>query len=184
MQPFDYVAVLLSIVISLAVAHLLSGIATIIQEGIRRFSIPLAQWILFSLFLCVDYWFSVWSVHGETHWSLAYVGSLLIQASIIFVAARLIVPATAEDGALDMTAFFERYRRKYFAVIIVGASWNEMINLTLPGFGSLHLALLAAAWIVLLAIGWTWSSPRVQLAVAAVNVLLTVHYAITFVPSL
>jgi hypothetical protein len=47
MQPFDYVAVLLSIVISFALAHLLTGVARMIQNGVRRFSIPLAQWILF-----------------------------------------------------------------------------------------------------------------------------------------
>jgi len=183
-QPFDYVAVLLSIVISLALAHLLTGIAHMIQDGVRRFSIPLAQWILFSLFLCVDYWFYVWHLHGETLWSLPYVGLLLAQASMIFVAARLIVPAASDNSAIDMTAFFERNRRKYMAVVIALAAVNEFINLSLPGFGSLQVALLVGAWIVLFSVGWVSPSTRVQLAVAAANVLLTVYYAVTFVPSL
>lgn len=42
MGPFEYIAVLLSIVISLALAHLLAGIAHMIDKGVRRFSIPLA----------------------------------------------------------------------------------------------------------------------------------------------
>jgi hypothetical protein len=183
-QPFDYVAVLLSIVISLALAHLLTGIAHMIQDGVRRFSIPLAQWILFSLFLCVDYWFYVWHLHGERRWSLAYVALLLTQAAMIFVAARLIVPAASEDCAIDMTAFFERNRRKYLAVVAALAAVNGFINLSLPGFGSLQLALLVGAWIVLFGIGWLSPSTRVQLVIAAANVLLTVYYAVTFVPSL
>ena len=184
MQSFDYIAVLLSIVISLALAHLLIGIAHMIQDGVRRFSIPLAQWILFSLFLCVDYWFYIWQLHRETLWSLPYVCLLLFQASIIFVAARLIVPAASDDAAIDMTAFFDRNRRKYMAVVIVLAAINEIINVSLPGFGSLHVGLLVAAWIVLFGVAYTWQSHRVQLAVAAANVMLTLHYAMTFVPAL
>ena len=184
MQPFDYIAVLLSIVISLALAHLLTGIAHMIQNGVRGFSIPLSQWILFSVFLCVDYWFYVWHLHREANWSLPYVCLLLAQASIIFVAARLIVPAASGASAIDMTSFFDRNRRKYMAVLIVLAAVNEIINLSLPGFGSLHLGLLVLAWIVLFSLAWIWQSPRVQLVVAAANVLLTVHYAIAFLPSL
>ena len=184
MGSFDYIAVLLSIVISLALAHLLIGIAHMIQDGVRRFSIPLVQWIVFSLFLCVDYWFYIWHLHLETFWSLAYVCLLLLQASIIFVASRLIVPAASDGAAIDMTSFFDRNRRKYMAVLIVLAAVNEIINLSLPGFGSLHLGLLVAAWIVLFGVASTWPSHRVQLAMAAANVIFTIHYAMTFVPAL
>ena len=45
MTPFEYVSVLLSIVVSLALAHLLIGIAKMIKVGIRRWSIPLLGWI-------------------------------------------------------------------------------------------------------------------------------------------
>ena len=45
MTPFEYVSVLLSIVVSLALAHLLIGIAKMIKVGISRWSIPLLSWI-------------------------------------------------------------------------------------------------------------------------------------------
>lgn len=184
MQSFDYIAVLLSIVISLALAHLLTGLARLIQNGICRFSVPLAQWILFCLFLCVDYWFSIWRVHEESVWTLPYVCLLLSQAAIIFVAARLIVPGESGEALIDMTAFFERNRRKFMAVVLTLAVVNEVTNLSLPGFGSLHVGLLVAAWILLFCIGWVWQSHRVQLAVAAANVGLTAYYAVTFIPAL
>ena len=109
---------------------------------------------------------------------------LLGQASIIFVAARLIVPGVSDGSALDMTAFFERTRRKYMAVVFALAASNELINLSLPGFGSIQVALLVAAWLFLFTVGWAFASPRVQLAIAAGNLMLTAYYAVTFVPSL
>lgn len=184
MRPFDYIAVLLSIVISFALAHLLAGIANMIENGVRRFSIPLAQWIAFSLFLCVDYWFFVWHLHDQQVWSLSYVIVLLTDASLIFLAARLIVPAASGGAPIDLNEFFEHKRRKYFAVVALLAALNEAINLTLPGFGSWLLGLMVAAWIVLFSIAAFVKSNAVQIGVAGANIALTVYYALTFVPAL
>jgi hypothetical protein len=41
MTPFEYVSVLLSIVMSLALTHLLIGITEMIKAGVSRWSIPL-----------------------------------------------------------------------------------------------------------------------------------------------
>jgi hypothetical protein len=184
MRPFDYVSVLLSIVISLALAHVLTGIGRMIESGVRRFSIPLAHWIGFCLFLCVDYWFSIWHVHEELVWTLGYVSLLLTQAALVYVASRLIVPATFSDRPIDLTAFFDRNRRKFMSIVIIYAIVNEATNLTLPGFGSLLLGLMVVAYIVLFSIAWIWKSQTVQLVVAAANVALTAYYAAKFVPAL
>ena len=43
MTPFEYVSVLLSIVVSLALTHLLIGITRIIKVGVSRWSVPLVR---------------------------------------------------------------------------------------------------------------------------------------------
>lgn len=182
-QPFEYIAVLLSIVISFALAHLLSGIAHIIENGFRRFSIPLAHWIAFCLFLCVDYWFTVWHLRGQTDWTLAYVCQLLAQSALIYIASRLIVPAPTNDEPIDLSAFFDRHRRKLMGVLIVLAIVNQATNLTLEGFSAPILGYMIIV-IGLFAVAWIWKSHSVQLAVAAVNVAMTAYYAVTFVPAL
>jgi hypothetical protein len=184
MKPFDFVSVLLSLVISFALAQLLTGIAHIIENGFKRFSIPLAQWIAFCLFLCVDYWFTIWHARDQTSWTLGNVCLLLLQASLIYITSRLVVPAPADDEPIDLTAFFELNRRKFMGVIAIYALVNEATNLTIEGFNTTLLGLMVLAWVVLFAIAWLWRSPQIQLAVAAANVILTAWYAITFVPAL
>ena len=166
MTSFEYVSVLLSIVISIALARMLTGIARMIRSGVVRFSVPLVQWIGFCLFLCVDHWFTIWRLHDQLDWSLAYVLQLLTQASLIYLASYLVIPSTSRDGPVDMTEFFDQNRRKFMGTIIILAIANEILNLSLPGFGSLHVGLLVLAWIVLLSIGMISNSPRVQLALA------------------
>jgi uncharacterized membrane-anchored protein YitT (DUF2179 family) len=50
MRTFEFLAIFLSIIISLAFAHLLGGIAQIIRNGVKGFSLLLAQWIAFCLY--------------------------------------------------------------------------------------------------------------------------------------
>ena len=112
------------------------------------------------------------------------MGQLLIQASLIYLVSHLIVPSSSREEPVDMTAFFARNRRKFMSVMVILSVMNEGLNLSLPGFGSLRLGLLVLAWIVLLGIGIGSGSPKVQLALAGLNVLLTIYYAIKFVPTL
>jgi len=170
--------------VSIAIAHILTGVARMITSGVVRFSIPLVQWICFCLFLCVDYWFYIWRLKDRLEWSLAYVGQLLIQAALIYVASHLSVPSSSSEEPVDMTAFFDRNRRKFMSVTLILAATNELLNLSLPGFGSWHLGLLVLAWIVLLSVGIYSNSTRVQIFLASLNVVLTIYYAVEFVPML
>jgi len=43
---------------------------------------------------------------------------------------------------------------------------------------------MVAAWVVLAVTAFIWASARVQYAVAVANVILTVWYAVVFVPAL
>jgi hypothetical protein len=98
---------------------------------------------------------------------LGYVSLQLTQAALVHVASWLIVPSTFSDEPIDLTAFFDRNRRKFMSVVLILAIVNEATNLTLPGFGSLLIGLMIMAWIVLLTVGMIWKSQRVQLTVAA-----------------
>src|SRR5579863_206551 len=184
MRSFEYIAILLSIVISFAFAHLLNGIAHIIANGVKRFSVLLAQWIAWCLFLCIDYWFTIWHARDTAVWTLGYVCLLLTQGALIYIVARLVVPAPTNDEPIDLASFFDHHRRKFMGAIATLAIVNEATNLTLQGFNTSLLGLMVAAWVVLAVTAYIWAAPRVQYAVAAANVVLTVWYAMVFVPAL
>jgi hypothetical protein len=184
MRSFEFVAVLLSIIISFAFAHILNGIAHIIENGVKRFSLLLAQWMAWCLFLCVDYWFTIWHARNNAVWTFGYVSLLLTQGALIYIVARLVVPTPRNDEPIDLSSFFDTHRRKFMGAIAVLAIVNEVTNLTLQGFNTSLLGLMVAAWVLLAVTAFTFESKRVQYAVAAANVILTVWYAATFVRTL
>lgn len=184
MKPFDYISVLLSFVISMVFAQVLTGISHLINSGVRRPVTPLWYWIGCVLFYCVDYWFSIWGLRDHRGWSFGYVCSLLVFAASLFLVGRAVVPDAPQPEPIDVTAFYERHRRRILALFFVFSAIGTIANLTLPGFATSELFGLAVVLMILLVIAWRWARPAVQWAVVAGNFVLTSYYVIHYEPLL
>ena len=184
MSKFEFVGVLLGMVLSLAIGHVLTGVGQIVQRGIRTFSIPLAGWMIYLLFLCIDVWFSMWSIRDQPTYSLGYVAVLRFMGSLLYVSCWLVVPHGQGDGPLDLVAFYAASRRKALSGIILYFVTAELVNVTLPGFDSWGLAALMAGLIVAAAAAWYWAAPWLQLVAISVIYVLAGIYAVTYIPSL
>jgi hypothetical protein len=184
MTSFEYVSVLLSIVVSLALAHLLIGVAKVIKVGASRFSVPLLGWVGYLAFGCVDYWFSVWHAHSEAVWSLGFVSFLLLLGATLFVTCWLVVPDFEGSEPIDLATFHSENRRKFLAGMLLYNVLGMIANQMLPGFQSWEMTLLSVGQLFSLGAAWVWDSRRVQLAAVALMYLLTAWYAVNFIPAL
>jgi hypothetical protein len=182
MSTFEFVSVLLSIVISLAVAHLLTGVAQALKAKKVRFHWVLAGWWLFVFMLCVDYWFSVWRLRDAEIWSLAFVRTWLILAAVTYIVAWMVVPDPDADGTMDFVAHHEANRRKYLGVLIVWVLGGAVVNGYTP---SMELAnLLTPVFTLAFVAGIIWKHRLVQLAVLAIIYSGFIYYALNFIPAL
>lgn len=184
MKAFDYISVLLSFVISLVFAQVLTGISHMIQSGVRRISIPSLYWIGFVLYLCVDFWFSIWGLRDQGGWSFLYVCWLLLFASLLFLVARSTVPEASSEETIDLTALYERNRRKIMVLFMLFSLVGVVVNVTLPGYATSELLGIALVMMALYGIAWRWKSQTVQFAVIAVHAPLLVYYTIRYEPLL
>lgn len=181
LTAFDYVSVLLSIVVSLAFTHLLVGVARIIRADKGRLSLIQIGWIGILLFSCVDYWFSIWQLHTSQTWTLGFVIFLLLLATALYLTCWLLIPERFEDG-IDLVEFDTTNRRKYLGGFIIYMSLGTVANLDIAHFQgaiaiSSGLALLAA-------IAWLFKEPRLQYAVLVAMYALIVYYSLHFIPQL
>lgn len=180
MTAFELVVIVLSVVISLAFTHLLTGIARLIQARKVKFSIIHAAWIGQMLFTCVDYWLSLWAVRETEVWSLAYLSFWLAVATSIYLAGWLIIPATSdiEDG-IDLQVYHRDNRRRYLGAYVFYYLLGGAINLTIPGMES--AALLVLGFLVALAAAWLWPDRRVQLAAVIANYAMLTWYCLRYI---
>ena len=184
MTPFEYVSVLLSVVVSLALAHLLIGITRIIKAGVSRWSTPMVGWIGFMIFLCIDYWFSVWAARNDPVWSLGFVCFLLMVSAVLFVSCWLIVPEIEVKEPADLATHYAAIRRKFLIGLLAYVVLGQLANLGLAGFQSMTIKMLGLTQLGLIGTAWVFESPRVQLFVVAAMYVLMAWYALNFIPAL
>jgi hypothetical protein len=182
MSTFEFVSVLLSIVVTLAFTHLLTGIARLINAKDVKFSLVWAGWIGALLFGCVDYWFSLWQARATAVWSLAYVVFWLLLATALYLTAWLAVPEFDRHERVDLVAFHEGSRRKYLGALIIVSLLGSGMNLTVETFRS--VVPTTAAWLAVIAAAWLWRGRWVQLAALAAYYAMLVWYALNYIPAL
>jgi hypothetical protein len=181
-DQFTFVSVLLSIVIALALTHLLAGIAGLFRVRVTRLSLVYVGWVVVLLFSCVDYWFSIWGLRAAESWSLAYVGYLLMLATLLYVSCHLIMPDQRERASIDLAAFYETIRRKYLIAYFSYVALAMGVNITIDGFAMANV--INAAMLVLIGCAWLWRDSRVQGVAVAGVLALFAYYAVTYIPSL
>ncbi len=182
MNTFDFVSVLLSIVVSLAFTHLLAGVARLIAAEGVKFSLTWAGWVGVLLFSCVDYWFSLWQARKTHVWTLGLVALWLLLAAALYLTVRLAVPEFDVDDGKDLVAFNARNRRKYLAAFAVTNVVGALVNLTVEAFRTVVPTL--AIYLMIGAVAWIWPGRRAQFAALAAQYAMTIWYALNYIPQL
>ena len=169
-------------VVALAVAHLLSGIAAIIRANVARYSFVHFAWVVVLFFSCVDYWFSTWRLSSADGWSLAFVLYLLILATFLYISCYLIMPAERDGEKIDLVIFHDTNRRWYLGAYFIYVVFAISANMAISGFEDVVFINIASA--LLIASAWTWRSERVQVAAVVAQIAINGYYAVKFIPSL
>ena len=107
MSRFEYLSVLVSIVIALGITEVTISWGRALQLRHRlTFSWLHLFWTLFMLFLMVQFWWGFWNFRLIETWSLAALLSVLVEAITLVLAALLLAPRAAETGPLDLDELF------------------------------------------------------------------------------
>jgi hypothetical protein len=119
MTFFEYVAVLVSIIVALGIAQILSGVARMIEkpEGQKVYWVHLlwAAWLF--LYLIFFWWFEFQLARVE-EWTFYAYGVLVLYATVLFLMSAILFPSRGHDGIDFEERFFQR-RRWFFGLFIL-----------------------------------------------------------------
>lgn len=120
MGKFEYLSVLTSIVIGLALAQLLSGAARLIQLRRRVRMHPATLVWMATLFLAdIQVWWVAFERRDSQDWTFfAYLLYLLIPISLYLLSA-LILPDLGDEDAVDLRDNFDANRGWIFGLFVV-----------------------------------------------------------------
>jgi hypothetical protein len=178
MDSFAYLSVLISIILGLGVAHLLSGFAELIKRrGSLKLWWPTLLWMITIFLIHVQTWWALFALRDVENWSFAAFLVVLLQPVCLFMMASLITPRLPADGLHDLEQLYWREHRWFFAFILgaLAASLSKDLILTgrLPepaNVGAHGLFAVVAILALLL------RSRRLQTACAIAGLLLLCGY--------
>jgi hypothetical protein len=111
--PFEFVLAMISVITSLALVHIVTGVVGLIRHHDRHdFSGVHAIWVLIAFLLIVSNWASFWPLRTGT-WSSLPVFTALITMILLYAFAALVMPETAIGKPVDLSTFHEREGRRY-----------------------------------------------------------------------
>lgn len=177
-DAFNYLSVLISLILGLAITQVLKGFRGLMQARTRLQTYwPAVVWAILIMVISVQSWWSMFGLRHHTEWTFIEFSVVLAQTIVIYLLAALVLPDFFGDVAVNLREHYYGHRRWFFSllVVLIATSLGKSLILdgTLPqpldlGF---HVA-FAAAGISAAMIG----NSRYQEFLAAISTLAICAY--------
>lgn len=135
MTPFEYVSVLISIILGLGITQIVSGLADIIQHWSRvRLYWPHLLWIVFTFFLHIQEWWVLYELRTITTWELPIFLFTILYPINLFILARILFPSNLSDSHIDFKQYYHSNARKFFTWALILSLLSLMDNIVVHGY--------------------------------------------------
>ena len=118
MTPFEYLSVLVSIIVGLALTQLLSGVARLIQ--LRR-RVPMHAttliWMALLFLMDVQVWWVAFERRFTPQWTYFTFLLYLLIPITVFLLSYLVLPEMGDEDTPDLRANFENNRGWFFGLL-------------------------------------------------------------------
>lgn len=134
MSPFEYISVLLSVILGLAVTQVLQGYRSLLLSRTRvRRHWPTLIWSVLVLVFAGQSWWASFGLADREQWTFAVFLVLLVQMGLLYMLAAVILPDVPEGMDIDLPRHFEAQRRPFFATLLLLLLVSLLKDLMLEG---------------------------------------------------
>ncbi len=132
MSPFDYLSVLISIILGLGITQVLSGFGRLLNVRSRvRWYGPAVAWGILLLLIHVQTWWAMFQLRTHTAWSLPVFLFVLLLPILLYLMAALALPDAGGEAPIDMRANYYAHAGWFFGLclLVIAASMVRPIVL-------------------------------------------------------
>lgn len=118
MSVFDYLSVLFSVIMGLALTEVLQGFRDLIQAR-RRVTIywPGLIWGGLMILIVVQAWWGMFAMRDLPHWNFAMYGAVVLQITLMYLASGVVFPKIPEEGPVDMREAYYSNNGWFFGLL-------------------------------------------------------------------
>ncbi len=138
MDAFNYLSVLISIILGLGITQILSAFGRLLNARARvRWYAPAVAWAALLLLIHVQTWWAMFGLRTYTAWSFRVFLVVLSMPIMLYLMAALALPDAGGDTPIDLKANYYAHATWFFslAVLVILASLVRPVVL----YGSFRL---------------------------------------------
>jgi hypothetical protein len=144
MTMFEYVMVLVSIIVGLGLTHLLQGILDIIQERTRPYWVHLV-WVAWAFIQAIFWWWWEFRYSEVETWTFPLFLFVIAFAFLVYLMCGFLFPKSIEKYGDFKTYFYAR--KGWFFGVLVAFFSVDLIDTALKGM--VHFRELGAEYLLL-----------------------------------
>ncbi|HEX7914310.1 hypothetical protein [Rudaea sp.] len=136
MDAFNYLSVLISIILGLAITQILKGVRGVVLSRARV--IPYWPTFVFAGFLFIvamQGWWALFELRQVRTWTFPMFALVVTQTTSLYLLAALVLPDFFGEQIIDLRKHYFAHRRIFFSLIVV----TLLISLAKPFFFEGHL---------------------------------------------
>jgi hypothetical protein len=119
MGAFEYLSVLLSIILGLAITQVLGGFRGLMQSRRRtRAYAPAVTWAVLVLVIAVQGWWSMFDLRRHEEWTFLEFAIVLAQTIVEYLLAALVLPDFVPGEHVDLEEHYHDHRRWFFGLLV------------------------------------------------------------------
>lgn len=183
MSEFEYLSVLISIVLGLGLSHVMATSAQLVRyRSAVRFYVPSLLWLALLFLMHIQIWWAVFELRTVQHWTFIDFALVLTLPTIAFLISVLLTPDFDREEMVDLRARYYEHRRWFFGLLallpIASLAQEWAIS------GSIQLdadPLFRVAFVGLAAVGLFSARERLHYAISVVSLVgFTVYIGLLF----
>jgi hypothetical protein len=171
---FEYVSVMVSIVLALGVSHLLDAASRILRERSWRDLDPLfSVWFLIQVGVHFEVWWALWSYKDMAVWSYMSFVYVIIGPVLLVINNGILVPSHEELRAVSLDVHFYAMKTRIMGVWLLFVLWSLLLGVVVTGRFVEH----ASSQVLLLCVVLLTLFTRNRLAHLVAGVLLLLFFS-------
>ena len=129
MSAFEFVAVLFSVIVGLAISHLLSAASELIEIHIRVKTYWVNNiWMVTVFIWAIFSWWGMWELNNLEYWNYPSFFLVVVNLSGIYFMTTLVLPQPTESGEIDLKKHYFLVHRIFFIITAYNFASIILIN--------------------------------------------------------
>lgn len=135
MTPFEYVIVLISIILGMGITQIVSGLADMIHRWERvKVYWPHLVLVIIVFFIQIQEWWVTYDMRNYEYWRLPTFLFIILYPVNLYILARLLFPVSWRGKVIDMKEFYFQNSRRIYLFTITLDSLGVIDNIFIANY--------------------------------------------------